>query len=318
MRIKISPEPPRRSAHSRTDDGFRRERRLIDQISRDALAAAPQAAIRLRQARQRSDSRLAGERVESSRSLLREQSARDAAAAALADREESLALFGHEMKSLLSLLSMHAELRASQSEGDSEGQENVRRIAGQMDRLISNLLDFGQLRAGKFQVVFGKRNASEIVKEAVKVFRPIASARALSLEARLPGKELPVRVDPDRIFQVLSNLFSNAIRITPRGGQISVTAARQERQVQFAVRDTGRGIAETDLERIFNPYCQLGRGEPRGLGLGLFISRSIIQAHGGRIWAESRLGSGTTFYFTVPGAKRTRPGKTGHGEASAS
>jgi signal transduction histidine kinase len=318
MRIKISPEPPRRSAHSRTDDGFRRERRLIDQISRDALAAAPQAAIRLRQARQRSDSRLAGERVEGSRALLREQSARDAAAAALADREESLAVFGHEMKSLLSLLSTHEELRASQSEVDSEGQENVRRIAGQMDRLISNLLDFGRLRAGKFHVVFGKRNASEIVKEAVKVFRPIASARALSLEARLPGKELPVRVDPDRIFQVLSNLFSNAIRITPRGGQISVTAARQERQVQFAVRDTGRGIAETDLERIFNPYCQLGRGEPRGLGLGLFISRSIIQAHGGRIWAESRLGSGTTFYFTVPGANRTRPGKTGHGEASAS
>jgi len=318
MKIKISPEPPRRSAHSRTDDGFRRERHLSDQIGRDALAAATESAIRLRQARQRSDSRLAGEREESSQALLREQSARDLAAAALAEREKLLAVFGHDMKSLLSVLSMHAELSASHSRGSPEGLKNVRRIAGQMDRLISNLLDFARLREGKFHVVFDKRNASEIVKEAVNVFRPIASARALSLEAKLPGKELPVRVDSDRIFQVLSNLFSNAIKITPRGGQISVTAARQERQVQFAVRDTGRGIAETDLERIFNPYCQVGRGESRGLGLGLFISRSIIQAHGGRIWAESRLGTGTTFYFTVPGADRTRPGRTDRAEASES
>lgn len=318
MKIKISPEPPRRSAHSRTDDGFRRERRLADQIVRQALSAAPQAAVRLRQARQRSDARLAAEREESSHALLREQSARDAAAETLAEREKSLAVFGHDMKSLLGVLATHAELAASQSHGSSEGLDNVRRVAGQMDRRISNLLDLARLRAGRFHVVFNRRNASEIVKEAVNVFRPIASARALSLEAKLPGKELPVRVDQDRIFQVLSNLFSNAIKITPRGGRISVTAARQERQVQFAVRDTGRGIAETDLERIFNPYSKVGRGESHGLGLGLFISRSIIQAHGGRIWAESRLGSGSTFYFTVPGASRTRPGKAGHGEVSES
>jgi signal transduction histidine kinase len=156
------------------------------------------------------------------------------------------------------------------------------------------------------------------VEEAVDVFRPLASARSLSLEARLPSKVLPVRVDPDRIFQVLSNLLSNAIKITPRGGQISVTAARQERRVQIAVRDTGRGIAVTDLDRIFNPYCQVGRDQRYGLGLGLFISKSIIEAHGGGIWAESRLGSGSTFFFTVPGANGSRRGTTGFGEASQS
>jgi hypothetical protein len=101
MKIKISPEPPRRSAHSRTDDGLRSERRLVDQIGRQALAAAPRAAVRLRRARQRSDARLAAEREESSHALLREQSARDAAAETLAEREKSLAVFGHDMKSLL-------------------------------------------------------------------------------------------------------------------------------------------------------------------------------------------------------------------------
>ena len=149
------------------------------------------------------------------------------------------------------------------------------------------------------------------------MFRPLACAWSLSLEARLPSRELPVRVDPDRIFQVLTNLVSNAIKITPRGGQISVTAARQERRVRIAVRDTGRGMTEADLGRIFNPYCKLGREERHGLGLGLYISKSIV-AHGGRIWAESRPGAGTTFFFTIPGAHGSRPGKTDPGELRAS
>ncbi len=170
-----------------------------------------------------------------------------------------------------------------------------------MDRLISNLLDRARLRAGRFHVVLHKRNAAEIVKEAVDVFRPLASARSVSLEARLPSKNLPVRVDQDRIFQVLTNLVSNAIKITPRGGQISVTAARQERRVRIAVQDTGRGMTEADLGRIFNPYCKLGGDERHGLGLGLYISKSIVLAHGGRIWAQSRPGAGSTFFFTIPG-----------------
>ena len=317
MKINISAGRPRGRARFRTDDGLRRERRLIDQISREVLAAAPAIAARLREARGRSDSRLAAEREESTRTLLREQSARDTADAALVDRDEVLAVFGHDLSGLLSILNLNVELSASRNQDDSQGLENAHRTIRQMERLVYNLLDLARLRAGKFHVVFDKRDAAEIVEEAVDVFRPLASSRALSLETKLPGKELPVRVDPDRIFQVLSNLFSNAIKITPRGGQISVSAGRVNRQVQIAVRDTGRGIAETDLERIFNPYCQLGPGERHGLGLGLFISKSIVQAHGGKIWAESRLGSGSTFYFTVPGVNGSLTKKTDLGGAPA-
>jgi signal transduction histidine kinase len=255
---------------------------------------------KIQQARHRSDSCLAGERAKGFRDLEMERAARDAADTALADREELLAVFGHDMRSLMSVLSMNVEMAASRSSNGPEGVESFHRTVRQMDRLISNVLDLARLRAGKFHVILGKGNASEIVEEAVDVFRPLACARSLSLEARLPSRDLPVRVDPDRIFQVLSNLFSNAIQVTPRGGQISVRAARQDRHVEIAVQDTGRGIAKSDLDRLFNPYCQLGRGDRRGLGLGLFISKSIIKAHGGEIWAESRVGSGSTFHFTVP------------------
>jgi len=306
-----SHDPSGDSARSLTDRGIRRERRLIDQI----VEAAPGMAVRLRRARGLSDACLRGERQQSLRDLVRAQIARDAADAALSDREELLAVFGHDMRSLMSVLSVNAEMAASES--GAEGLESFQRTVRQMDRLISNVVDLARLRAGKFNVILDKRNASDLVGEAVDVFRPLASARSVSLESRLPESELPVRVDPDRIFQVFSNLFSNAIKVTPRGGQISVSAARRDHHVQIAVHDTGRGIAETDLHRIFNPFCQLGRGDRKGLGLGLFISKSIVQAHGGTIWAESRLGSGSTFFFTVPAARPSHGTNVAADEATA-
>jgi signal transduction histidine kinase len=173
-----------------------------------------------------------------------------------------------------------------------------------MDRLIANLLDLARLKAGTFHVVFDWRNAAEVIREAVEIFRPLALVRSISLDAALQADTIPIRVDPDRILQVLSNLFSNAIDVTPEGGSITVSAAKVADVIQFAVRDSGRGIAPVDLERIFQPYCKIDRAERRGLLLGLFISRSIVEAHGGRIWAESTLGTGSTFFFTVP----ERPG----------
>jgi signal transduction histidine kinase len=178
-----------------------------------------------------------------------------------------------------------------------------------MDTLIANLLDHARLKAGTFNVAFDWRNAAEVIREAVETFQPLALARSLSLDATFPNTNLPVRIDPDRIFQVLSNLFSNAINVTPKGGSISVSAAKVDDLVQITVRDSGRGIAETDLERIFKPYCQLEGAERRGLGLGLYISKSIVQAHGGKIWAESKLGGGSTFFFTVPGSNTAALGE---------
>jgi signal transduction histidine kinase len=264
--------------------------------------------IRLDQARRQTDLRLASERGEMeealfdcSRDLLEERRAHESADAALADREKLLATFGHDLRNLLNVLALNAELSLRQGGRNSKSLEDLQLTVRRMDRLISNLLDLARLKAGTFHVAFDWRNAAEVIREAMEIFRPLALAKSVSFDATLPGVTLPVRIDPDRIFQVLSNLFSNAIEVTPEGGAICVSAAKVENAVQIAVRDSGRGIAETDLERIFKPYCQLDRAERRGLGLGLFISKSIVQAHGGQIWAESKLGAGSTFFFTVPG-----------------
>ncbi len=238
-----------------------------------------------------------------SRDLLEEQRAHGSADAALADQEKLLATFGHDLRNLLNVLALNVELSSRQGEGNPKRLETLQLTVRHMDRLISNLLDLSRLKAGAFHVRFDRRNAAEVVREAVEIFRPLALAKSISFDATLPGTTLPARIDSDRIFQVLSNLFSIAIKVTAEGGAISVSAAKVDDVVRIAVRDSGRGIAETDLERIFNPYCQLDRADRSGLGLGLFISKSIVRAHGGRIWAESRLGTGSTFFFTVPGTR---------------
>ena len=187
----------------------------------------------------------------------------------MADRERLLATCGHDLKNLLNVLSLNAEISARQDKANAESAANLQRTVNHMDKLISNMLDFARLSVGTFQVAFESRNAAEVIREAVEIFRPLALAKSLSFDARLPSTTLPAKIDSDRIFQVLSNLFSNAITGTPKGGQISVSAAKFDDVVQIAVRDSGRGIPEIDLENIFNPYRQLDRAQPRGLGLGL-------------------------------------------------
>lgn len=301
---------------------------MLDEIARERLVAVPESAGRLDQARRQTDSRLANERREMedtlfacSRDLLEERRVRVSADAALTDREVLLATFGHDLRNLLNVLALNAELATRERETPSKSLEDLQRIIRRMDSLTANLLDLARIKAGTFHPAFDRRNASEVIGEAVEIFRSLALAKAVSLDATLSGAALPVRIDPEGIFQILSNLLSNAIKVTPKGGSIRVSAARVGDSVQIAVRDSGPGIAESDLERIFDPYCQLGSARSRGLGLGLFISKSIVQAHGGRIWAESSLGTGSTFFFTVPGsqdAPRSEAPPAVHAEVASS
>ena len=121
-----------------------------------------------------------------------------------------------------------------------------------------------------------------------------------------PLRQIPqtgiVQIDDVLIEQVLANLLSNAIKFTGDKGSISVHVESVGVEVRFSVADTGAGVEPDNLESIFERFWQVTRGDRRGLGLGLFISRCIVEAHGGRIWAESALGRGSTFYFTLPGA----------------
>ena len=122
----------------------------------------------------------------------------------------------------------------------------------------------------------------------------------LTMNLKLTERPLTTEFDHDRMLQVLANLISNAIKFTPEGGGIRVRGERTGDWLRLTVGDTGVGIPDTMLESVFERFWQVGENDRRGLGLGLYIARYIVQAHGGTIWAESKVGEGSTFCFTLP------------------
>jgi signal transduction histidine kinase len=232
---------------------------------------------------------------------------------AIAMRDEFMAIVAHDLRGWLGVILMQCELGGCRS-GEGEcttggGSEVIDRAADQMKHLIRDLLDVTSMEAGLLRVEQARVPAARIVTECVEAHRPLAASAALELAVEaLP--DLPdVWADRDRLSQVLENLVGNALKFTEPGGRVAVGARRQASDVEFWVSDTGEGIAEHDLPHVFDRFWQARRTERLGTGLGLPIAKGIVEAHGGRIWALSRLGAGSTFHFTVPvaasGAQRT-------------
>ena len=168
-------------------------------------------------------------------------------------------------------------------------------------RLINDILDIERINSGKVTMEKQICNAAELMTQAVNEMQAMAEKAEINL-ILLPV-ETQLRADPDRIIQTLTNLLSNAIKFSPPRSTIYLSAKLQDSQIIFQVTDQGRGIPEDKLETIFGRFQQVDASNSRnqgGTGLGLAICRSIIQQHGGRIWVESNLGSGSTFYFTLP------------------
>ena len=272
--------------------------RIVPESGRDAGRSNYEPAIDLGFSRGRKE---ADDRVLDYSALLMQE--RETHSAALADRDRLLAIFSHDLRNLLNALTLN-EAIVLRRKGDTEkAASNVQALLGRMDRLLSNLLDLARVNAGKLRVVTEPRDAAQVVRESVDAFRPLAEAKHLTLHLSETGGPFNARIDHDRISQVLSNLLSNAIKFSCPEGEIFVSLSTTDDFVQVAVKDFGQGIPETDFDRIFECYRQLDGSDTTGLGLGLFISKSIVQAQGGQIWVESRLGAGSTFLFTVPGIK---------------
>jgi signal transduction histidine kinase len=141
-----------------------------------------------------------------------------------------------------------------------------------------------------------------LITEAADMERSLASSSSLELRVEVHRDVPDVWADRDRLLQVFENLIGNAIKFTNAGGRITVGAASRDDEVVFWVADTGDGIASGNLPRIFDRFWQATRAGRGGAGLGLAITKSIVEAHGGRIWVESTEGIGSTFFFTIPGA----------------
>jgi signal transduction histidine kinase len=289
--------PPSNGPASRTVE---REREAADRALRAERADAD-AAVRAERAAHVTV--LLNERAETDKDLNSERARSDDA---LAMRDEFLATVSHELRNVLSSMVLMARLiaegalRESQAEQIVNYAQRIQRAGGRMDRLIGDLVDVASIEAGALAVSRELSDAAQVVTEAVGTFQAQAVSTGLCLSSEFLSPISPIAFDPARILQVLVNLLSNAIKFTPANGNVTVRVQAKGGQLLFSVSDTGLGIAADKLEAIFERFVQVARNDRRGLGLGLYISKCIVQGHGGRIWAESTLGVGSTFHFTLP------------------
>ena len=227
--------------------------------------------------------------------------------AAVKARDELVAVVAHDLRTPMSVVVMQVAViqRLIAREASEETTQRLRastlvvqRASERMSSLLNDLLDLARIEAGRFEISAISQSAGQIIDDAYELLYPICDARRQTLVAH-PAPTLQIRADPERLFQVLSNLIGNASKFSPEGTEIQVKAAPAAGAMcEFSVSDRGPGIAAEKLPRIFERYWQ--EKPSGGAGLGLYISRGIVEAHGGTIRVESRIGEGTTVSFTVP------------------
>ncbi len=229
-------------------------------------------------------------------------------------REEALAVVSHDLRGPLTNILMASKTLEQLVEKLApagplgatarSGNRVVIRCATRMTRLVDDLQDFASIEAGQLSVVRAPQAPDSIAREAIEAFQPMAEGGGVLLATAVAPGILAVECDRDRIIQVLSNLLSNAIHASPRGGTVTVSVAEDEGQAVFSVVDAGPGIPPDELPGIFDRYRRGRTAAYKGAGLGLAIARKIVELHGGRIWAESTLGRGSAFRFRLPTVRR--------------
>ncbi len=246
--------------------------------------------------------------------VLRDISARQRADDALRDavtaREDMLGIVSHDLRNPANAVKMLAQSILAGETVDNLPPQVVERVkviqqaAAEIDMLIQDLLDVTRLKGGRLHVNPRAVNASAIAERSIEGLRPLAEAGRVKLSMEFPPHLPDVYADVDRMAQLLSNLLGNAIKFTAPGGIVSLGAHLDREEILFVVTDSGEGIPSDALPHVFERFYQSrrdGRSVIRhGAGLGLPISRGIVEAHGGNIWIESILGVGTTVRFSLP------------------
>lgn len=217
-------------------------------------------------------------------------------------RDRMLAVVSHDLRSPVQVIRCAVELLCDQVRDATSVSclDKITRATVHMARMLDDLLDIARIEAGTLSTAQTPCDAREIVQEACEARRSAAMERNVTLICEMPADLPPIYADHDRILQVLSNLVGNAIKFTPAQGQIRLSAAVEKDEVRFAVTDTGPGIPVEEVPRLFERFYKGSTAVREGAGLGLAIAKSIVEAHGGRLWVESATGAGSTFFFTVP------------------
>lgn len=228
------------------------------------------------------------------------QQSKRKAEAAIKVRDDVLATVSHDLKNPLGTIFTSASLlREVQLDEKAQHRqlEIISRTADRMNNLIKDLLEVSRMEGGSTIPIEPKpESVAALVREAHELHTTVADASRIDLVVELPDDDARVRADRDRVLQVFSNLIGNALKFTPAGGRITLSAGYDNGVARFSISDTGTGIPRNDLPRIFDRFWHGGAGA--GSGLGLAIAKGIVEAHGGRISAESS-GNGSTFNFTL-------------------
>jgi PAS domain S-box-containing protein len=233
---------------------------------------------------------------------LSETTARNATKA----RDDMLGIVAHDLRNPLQVVATDAgTLRASRDVAVQKIGDEIQRATQRMDRLIQDLLDVTRIDAGQLFVRPARVPVRELIEDTVHTQKVLASSADIDLQSITPSDIPDLWADPNRVIQALDNLIGNAIKFTKPGGRITLAAETRPGEVMFSVADTGLGIAESDLPHVFDRFWQTSKMKKDGAGLGLAIVKGIVEAHGGRVWAESSPGQGSTFFFTIPVAPRT-------------
>ncbi|HET7291644.1 MAG TPA: PAS domain-containing sensor histidine kinase [Vicinamibacteria bacterium] len=240
--------------------------------------------------------------------LARERAARVAAEQATAARDDVLSIVSHDLQNLLNAIALNlvvllrtpaataAERRMRQC------GEVVERSVGAMKRLLRDILEAQRMEGSPLQVLREPEDVAALVRDTAELMAALAADKRVRLDVRIEGEPGRAMCERERLQQVLQNLIGNAIHFTPAEGSVVVRAWREGGEVRVSVADSGPGIAPEQHAHVFDRYWR-GRGSSRhGIGLGLFIVKRLVEAHGGRIWVDSAPGSGATFVFTLTAA----------------
>ncbi len=229
-------------------------------------------------------------------------------------QKEFTSTVSHELRTPLASIKTAVDILKSGTPGEmTADQKNILekadRNVSRLKNLINDVLDLSKIESGMMDLNFEKHNINDVIEEVVDLQEAVARQKGLTLKKEMDDTIPLLYFDRNRIIQVLNNLVNNAIKFTNEGGVVVLSARKKEQNhIVVSVKDTGIGIKTEDIPRVFEKFQQLGDPATRegGTGLGLSISREIITHHGGKIWAESKLGQGSHFYFILPIEERRR------------
>lgn len=235
-----------------------------------------------------------------------ERAARVEAEEATRAREEILSVVSHDLRNPLGTIMMGASTLLSAFDASDPKLARVHAVAQRihrqserMARLIEDLVDFAGIQNGQLAIARTAHDPAAIIAQTNELFEPLATERGLLFEAASEGELPSIECDAERAVQIFASLLTNALKVTPRGGSISIGAQPIADDIVFYVRDTGPGIAADELPSLFERFWRSKHPQYKGAGLGLSIARGLVEAHGGRIWAESQPGAGSTFFFSL-------------------